>query len=143
MRNYLIFTYCMVKMIWKKSNYVRIFFCSIGIILHMPRFYHSTLTNIFPILWPWHLKRLTYSPLAKTRNPLFLMFNYGNFSPFLELANVIPVFKKDCKNSTNNYRPTSILKIISKVYERIFFKQIGTFMEKFLFKISMRFQKRL
>ena len=45
---------------------------------------------------------------------------------FHQLANVIPVFKKDCKNSKDNYRPISILKHISKVYERIFFKQTGT-----------------
>ena len=65
--------------------------------------------------------------------------NNGNFPSFLKLANVIPVFKKDCKNSKDNYRPISILKNISKVYERILFKQIGTYMDNFFFKISMRF----
>ena len=63
--------------------------------------------------------------------------NNGDFPSFLKLANVIPVFKKDSKNSKDNYRPISILKNISKVYERILFKQIGTFMDNFFFKISM------
>ena len=53
--------------------------------------------------------------------------NNGDFPSFLNLANLIPVFKKDCKNSKDNYKPISILKNIPKVYERILFKQIGTF----------------
>ena len=48
-----------------------------------------------------------------------------NFLSFLKLANAIPSFKKDFKNSKGNYRPISILKKISKVNEIILFKQIG------------------
>ena len=65
--------------------------------------------------------------------------NNGDFPSFLKLANVIPVFKKDRKNSKDNYRPIRILKNISKVYERILFKQIGTYMDNFFFKVLMRF----
>ena len=36
--------------------------------------------------------------------------NNGDFPSFLRVANVIPVFKKDCKNSKDNYIPISILK---------------------------------
>ena len=50
---------------------------------------------------------------------------------FLKPADVIPVSKKDSKNSKHNYRPISVLKIISKVYERAMCKQIGDFMEFF------------
>ena len=50
------------------------------------------------------------------------------------IANVIPVLKKDCKNSKDIYRPISILKNISEVYKRILFKQIGTFMDNFFFQ---------
>ena len=60
---------------------------------------------------------------------------------FLKLASVIPVFKKDSKNSKDNYRPISILKNISKVYERILFKQIGTFMDNFFSKFQCGFRK--
>ena len=48
--------------------------------------------------------------------------NNGDFPSFLKLANMIPVFKKYYKNSKDNYRPISILKNISKVYEIILFK---------------------
>ena len=67
--------------------------------------------------------------------------NNGNFPSFLKLANVIPVFKKDCKNSKDNYRPISILKNISKVYERILFSQIGLFMNNFFSKFQCGFRK--
>ena len=67
--------------------------------------------------------------------------NNGNFPSFLKLANVIPVFKKDCKNSKDNYRPISILKNISKVYERILFSQIELFMNNFFSKFQCGFKK--
>ena len=64
-------------------------------------------------------------------------------SCFLEnvIANVIPVLKKDCKNSKDIYRPIIILKNISEVYKRIF-KQIGAFMDNFFFsKFQCGFRK--
>ena len=67
--------------------------------------------------------------------------NNGDFSSFLRVANVIPVFKKDCKNSKDNYRPISRLKNISNVYERTLFKQIGTFMDNFFSKFQCGFRK--
>ena len=44
----------------------------------------------------------------------------NEFQPFSKLADMMSVFKKDSKNSTQ--LPTSILKNISKVYERLTFK---------------------
>ena len=67
--------------------------------------------------------------------------NNGDFPSFLKLENVIPVFKKDCKNSKDNYRPISILKNISKVYQRILFKIIGTFMDNLFKKFQCGFRK--
>ena len=54
---------------------------------------------------------------------------------------MIPVFKKGSKNSKHNYRPISILKNISKVYERVMFKQIGDFMENYFSKFQCGFRK--
>ena len=67
--------------------------------------------------------------------------NKNEFPSFLKLADVIPVFKKGSKNSKHNYRPISILKNISKVYERVMFKQIGDFMEKYFLKFQCGFRK--
>ena len=41
-----------------------------------------------------------------------------------KLANVVPVFKKDNKDYTENYRPISLLSIVSKVLERCILMQI-------------------
>ena len=51
----------------------------------------------------------------------------GLFPNELKLADVSPVFKKDDLNK-ENYRPVSILSHMSKVFERIFYKQIDRFM---------------
>ena len=50
--------------------------------------------------------------------------------------------KKDLKSDKNNYRPVSILSNISKVYERIMFKQMSEFSESSFFsKYQCGFRK--
>ena len=51
----------------------------------------------------------------------------GLFPNELKLADVSPVFKKDDDLNKENYRPVSILSHMSKVFERIFYKQIDRF----------------
>ena len=51
-----------------------------------------------------------------------------------KFANVIPVLKKVYKNSKNNDTPISILKEMFKVYKRVLFRQIETFMNNFFFQ---------
>ena len=65
----------------------------------------------------------------------------NEFPSFLKLTDVIPFLKKGSKNSKHNYRPISILKNISKVYERVMFKQIRDFMEVFFSKFQCGFRK--
>ena len=52
----------------------------------------------------------------------------GLFPNELKLADISPVFKKDDDLNKVNYRPVSILSHMSKVFERIFYKQIDRFM---------------
>ena len=52
----------------------------------------------------------------------------GLFPSELKLADVSPVFKKDVDLNNENYRPVIILSYMSKVFERIFYKQIDCFM---------------
>ena len=52
----------------------------------------------------------------------------GLFSNELKLADVSPIFKKDDDLKKENYRPASILLHMSKVFDRIFYKQIDRFM---------------
>ena len=52
----------------------------------------------------------------------------GIFPDDFKLADVSPIFKKEDSFKKENYRPVSILPHISKVFERILYKQIDTFM---------------
>ena len=55
-----------------------------------------------------------------------------SFPDALKVADVIPVFKKEDPNNKRNYRPISLLPIISKIFERVLFEQIEKFSEKML-----------
>ena len=48
----------------------------------------------------------------------------------MKVADVIPVFKKEDPNNKANYRPISLLPIISKIFERVLFEQIEKFSKK-------------
>ena len=49
---------------------------------------------------------------------------HGIFPKPLKIAKVVPLFKKDQNFLFNNYRPVSILSSISKVFEKVMFKQM-------------------
>ena len=54
----------------------------------------------------------------------------GVLPSILKNANVTPVFKKGFRWSKDNYRPFSILPIISKIFEELLSKQIIAYMDK-------------
>ena len=45
----------------------------------------------------------------------------------LKIAKVIPIFKAKERNQLQNYRPTSLLSSISKIFENVVFKRLYTF----------------
>ena len=51
----------------------------------------------------------------------------------MKRADITPVHKTDSKSAKNNYRPVSILPNISKLYERIMFKQLSEYFESSFF----------
>ena len=53
------------------------------------------------------------------------------FPDSLKTARVIPIFKGGDKSNISNYRPISILPIFSKIFERIAYNQLYSFVEKF------------
>ena len=55
-----------------------------------------------------------------------------SFPNNLKLANVTPVFKKDDASLLKNYRPVSVLPVVSKCYERLMQKQILEYIDKHL-----------
>ena len=65
----------------------------------------------------------------------------GRFPDGLKEANIAPVYK--CKNPFEkaNYGPASILPLLSKVYERLVFKQLSNRTKYFLSQILCGFRK--
>ena len=65
----------------------------------------------------------------------FLYHNFINslscstFPTGIKYANVTPIHKKDDKTDKTNYRPISILPNLSKVYERLMYKQISPYFD--------------
>jgi len=56
-------------------------------------------------------------------------FKSGCFPSHLQIAKVIPIYKKGDANLPENYRPISLLTIFSKIFEKIVFKRVMTFLE--------------
>ena len=77
---------------------------------------------------------------------IFLYQSFSNttdvciFSTSLKLANIMLVFKKGPKNSTENYRSVSILPNISKIYERRLFKQMPNYFPNIFSKFQCGFR---
>ena len=59
-----------------------------------------------------------------------LSFSKGIFPDKLKMARVVPIFKKGDKSIPGNYRPISILPIISKLFEKLVNNRIVNFLER-------------
>ena len=64
----------------------------------------------------------------------------SNFPSSLKKVNITPVFKKDDRNSKDDYRLVSILPNMSKIFERCIFCQLYGFMPEFLSKYQCGFR---
>ena len=54
----------------------------------------------------------------------------GIFPDRLKIAKVIPLYKKDDPHMVDNYRPISLLPVLSKVFERAAFNQLYDYMQR-------------
>ena len=64
-----------------------------------------------------------------------------NFPSIMKHADVSPVHKKDNYTDGNNYRPVSILSARSKIFERLMYKEVASYMEKYLSSKLCGFRK--
>ena len=72
------------------------------------------------------LKAPLLSPLTIIINQ---MLNTGIFPNNLKVAKIIPIYKKDDQFIFDNYRPISLLPVMSKLFEKVIFKQLYTFFQ--------------
>ena len=72
------------------------------------------------------IKHSVTKPLAIIINQIF---NTGEFPEQLKIAKVIPIFKKDDNLQFNNYRPISLLPVLSKVIEKAICNQLTHFIQ--------------
>ena len=66
------------------------------------------------------------------------------FPSLYKIAKVIPLYKKEDPHLTDNYRPISLLPVISKVFEKVAFKQVYNYFDKnkLLYKSQYGFRKK-
>ena len=65
---------------------------------------------------------------------------YSKFPSFQKMANVILIFKKGSKSKKENFRPISILPVLSKIFEKLMSKQLSNFFENILSKFQCGFK---
>ena len=65
----------------------------------------------------------------------------GKFPITLKNANVTPIHKKDDPTDKTNFRPDSVLPLLSKVLEQVIYNQLGKYMDTFLNKLLCGFRK--
>ena len=80
-------------------------------------------------------------PLAYILN---LSLTQGIFPTELKVANVIPLYKTDDPILFNNYRPVSILCMLSKVFEKVMYSRLSQFLDTYqiLFEKQFGFRKQ-
>ena len=65
--------------------------------------------------------------------PLLNIFNHslatGNFPTDWKKANIVPIYKKGDKSIVKNYRPVSLLPILSKIFERCIYDTLYSYFE--------------
>ena len=95
----------------------------------------STGPNSIPVFILKILKPFFASWLSKLVN---LSFTVGIFPDILKIAKITPIHKKECKLNFQNYRPISLLSVLSKNFE----KKIYTRIYSYLVKNNLIFDKQ-
>ena len=54
----------------------------------------------------------------------------GTFPDILKQATIIPIHKSDSSTDVNNYRPISILPLLSKIFEKCIHNRLSSFLLK-------------
>ena len=79
---------------------------------------------------------LISEPLMQLIN---LSLTTGVFPDKLKIAKVIPIYKAENRENFSNYRPISLLSNFSKIFERVMYKRLITFVEQYEILYSYQF----
>ena len=71
-------------------------------------------------------KTVISTPLMEITNNSILQ---GTFPGKLKLAKVVPVYKNDDATDPNNHRPISLLSIFNRIFEKLVYKRLKSFLE--------------
>ena len=78
-------------------------------------------------------------------NQLSILFNKTtneqHYPTKLKVADITPLHKKDEKTLTKNYRPVSLIPVVSKLYEKTMYNQIIDYIENYLSPYLFGFRK--
>ena len=83
--------------------------------------------------------RFTYKMLTDCINDAIV--GEDIFPDSLKFGDITPVHKKDETTNKENYRPISVLPLISKFFERIIHDQLSEYLEKYINSILCGFRK--
>ena len=83
--------------------------------------------------------RFTYKMLTNCINDAIV--GEDIFPDSLKFGDITPVHKEDETTNKGNYRPISVLPLISKIFERIIHDQLSEYLEKYLNSILCGFRK--
>ena len=88
-----------------------------------------------------HLKE-TFDICSPTLNDIWCnAIIEGIFPNQLKLADITPTFKKGDATCAENYRPVSVLPVVSKIYEKIMQRQIISYIDNYLSPFLCGFRK--
>ena len=54
----------------------------------------------------------------------------GTYPAKLKIAKIVPIFKSDDEKDSNNYRPISLLSNFNRIFEKMIYKRMKSFIEK-------------
>ena len=88
--------------------------------------------------WRWNTSNVSFDELTVCIN--YTLIN-GKFPITLKNSNVTSAHKKDDPTDKANFRPVNVLPLLSKVFERVIYNQLGKYIDIFLSKLLCRIIK--
>ncbi|XP_045452345.1 uncharacterized protein LOC123661426 [Melitaea cinxia] len=82
--------------------------------------------------------------LVRLTNCINVCLAQGVYPDTLKIAKVSPIFKSGCRSNPSNYRPISVLPVMSKIFERILYNRLNAYFseKQFLSKRQYGFRPK-